>query len=240
MGVFVINNNNLILVGSDSVWLFDFGNKMLVCNPYEMQLKEENTLLITENENQLLKNVLSMTLYAFGKWGGIKGLTVEKDYPELNELFASFLNEIHVEPVLTEDSLRFYKNEVQITYEDVIQNVLDKKLQDEAERENKDDGNEHAAKEVNSKYDKGLWHKIIWKSEYDSFLKEKMDKSDKLKTRMGNNFYMVSYKCPDCGEKLFMVVYPEGKEYLIETDEKGGDKYCEGEGAEKVDLAKLC
>jgi len=208
-------------MGSDSVWAFDFGNKMLVCNSYKMNLKEEDTLLITENENQLLNNVLSMTLYAFGKWGKIKGLTVDKDYSDLNQLFGSFLSEIQVEPVLTVDSLRFYKNDVQITYEDIIQNVLDKKLQDETEIENKDNENDDATMENNSKYNKGLWHKIIWKSEHDSFLKERIDKSDKLKTRMGNNFYMSTYKCPDCGEKLFMVVYPEGKEYLIETDQKG-------------------
>ena len=217
--MFVINNNSLVLVGSDSVWMFDFGNKMLVCNPYEMHLKEENTLLMTEN--QLMKNLLSMTLYAFGKWGKIKGLTVEKEYSDLNDLFSSFLNEIQVEPVLTADSLRFYKNEVQITYEEVIQSVLDKKLQEEAEKDDKDNENEYESKIYNSKYNKGLWHKIIWKSEHETFSKEKINESEKLKARMGNNFYMVSYKCPDCGEKLYMVVYPEGKEYLIETDEKG-------------------
>lgn len=218
-GVFVINNNNLILVGSDSVWIFDFGNKMLACNSYEMHLKEENILLIPEDE--LLENVLNMTLYAFGKWGKIKGLTVENDYPNLNDLFGNFLSEIHVEPVMTVDWLRFYKNGVQITYEDIIQNVLDRLLQDDTEKENKDDRVNDAKEENYGEFNKGLWHKVVWKSEHTSFVKESMDKSDQLKTRIGNNFYMVSYKCPECGEKLFMVVYPMGKEYLIETDEKG-------------------
>jgi hypothetical protein len=218
--VFVINNNNLILEGKDSVLLFDFGNKMISWNPVELHLKEESIVQITKYE--LLENVLNMTLYVFGKWKKIKGLTVEKDYSKLNILFGNFLNEINVEPVLAADNLRFFKGGIQITYEDIIQELLDRlKPQDEEEsdetKDNESEGNEKGI----SKYNLGLWHKMVWTSGRYTFEREELSESDKAKSRIGNNFYMVAYKCPDCGEKLYLVIYPMGKELLIETDEKG-------------------
>lgn len=36
-----------------------------------------------------VRDVLNVVLYAFGKWGNIKGLRVDKDYVQLNRLFAA-------------------------------------------------------------------------------------------------------------------------------------------------------
>ena len=42
--------------------------------------------------------------------------------------------------------------------------------------------------------------------------------AERRRNRLGNNFYMVGYLCPDCGRNLHMVVYPEGKEFSDETE----------------------
>ena len=51
-----------------------------------------------------------MVLYAFGKWGNIKGLRVDKDYVRLNRLFAQILGEFQVESQYAPEHFRFYKN----------------------------------------------------------------------------------------------------------------------------------
>lgn len=215
--VFIVNDNNLFLAGKDSVLLFDFGNKTIGFNPVKVNLKEGYIEQIVRNE--ILENILNMTLYVFGKWGKIKGLTVEKDYTQLNKLFENCLYRIKIEPVMTADNLFFYREGNPVTYEKVIQFALDDmKRQIEEEDAGTEDTESEEAKD--SKYNIGLWHKIVWKSERYSFKKVELSESDKQKSRIGNNFYMVPYVCPVCKEKLYMVVYPIGKELLIETDEK--------------------
>ena len=218
--IFVIKNNNLVLVGNDRVMIFDFSNKVISSNTVEVNLKEDSIVQIVKNE--LLENVLNMTLYTFGKWGKIKGLTVERDYPQINALFGNILKEIDIEPILSTDNLRLYRNGVQITYEDMIQMILDQ--QEQQKHNNDNQAGEAVPGEVaqaKGKYDIGLWHKIVWKSERYPFEKVHVTEQDKIKNRIGHNFYKVGYKCPICKEKLSMVIYPEGEELLIETDEKG-------------------
>ncbi len=218
--IFIIRNNGLVLTGSDKVMIFDFSNKVIGSNAVEVNLKEDSIIQITKNE--LLENVLNMTLYAFGKWGKIKGLTVERDYPQINALFGNILKEIEIEPILSADNLRLYRYGVQITYEDMIRIILeqqelkDRKLDEPAVEEVP--GEEAQTK---GKYDIGLWHKIVWKSEQHAFEKCNLTEQEKLKSRIGNNFYKVGCKCPICKEKLYMVIYPEGEELLVDTDEKG-------------------
>ncbi len=218
--IFIIRNNNLVLAGSDGVMIFDFGNKAVSINTAEVNLKEDSIVQVTKNE--LLENVLNMTLYAFGKWGKIKGLTVERDYPQINTLFGNILKEIGIEPMLTAENLRLYRNDIQITYEDMIQLILEQ----QEKQEQMIDGQAGEALPEKStqdkgRYDIGLWHKILWKGIRYTFETEELSVDEKIKARIGNNFYKVGCKCPICGEKLSMVIYPEGEELLIETDEKG-------------------
>lgn len=215
--IFIINNNSLLLIGKDNVLLFDFGNKRFGSSSFEVPLKEDGIDLIIRNE--LLENILNMTLYVFGKWGKIKGLSVEKDYAQLNLLFDSFLKEIHVEPVLTEDNLRLYKNGIQITYEELVQEALDKQRKQGDEKQPEDKTTVSKTGEELHKYNIGLWHKMVWTSETFSFQKD--DENEQDNARAVRNFVPVAYHCPNCDENLSMVIYPEGKELLIETDEKG-------------------
>lgn len=235
-GIFVINNNDIILAGEDRSLFFNFDNKRSFSNMVDLPINEDKVKQFAQNA--LLVNALNMILYAFGKWGGIKGLKVEMDYDQLNRLINNILEEIDIESNLTKDNFRFYKDGVQMAYEEVIQAILDKsnaedegdiekedreKEDREKESEQKDDNEEELVKkqeEENNKYDLGLWHNICWIAGNFTFVKEELSKGDRDKARLGNDFYIVNYKCPVCGEKLYMVVYPAGKEFRIETGEE--------------------
>lgn len=74
--------------------VFNFDNRKVNTNIIELPDREEDAEPIGNNE--ILTNVLNMTLYAFGKWGTIKGLKVERDYNQLDELFQTILRDIKV------------------------------------------------------------------------------------------------------------------------------------------------
>lgn len=203
---FVALNNFLILPGEVRSLVFNFDNRKAITNIIEIPIAQE--AIEDVGENVLVTNALEMILYAFGKWGNIKGLKVEKDYAQLNAMFSRILQEIKVEPGFRNDGFRFYKEGVQLTYEDVIQAAVEAGKKEAPEEE-----------EEPEEEKLGLWHNVRWEMKTCGFAKERILGEEKAKARIGNNFYMVGYKCPDCGEKLFMVVYPVDQEYLVETQE---------------------
>lgn len=204
--LFVILNNFLILPGDVRSLVFNFDNRKVNTNVIEIPIVEEAIQPI--DENVLVTNVLDMILYAFGKWGTIKGIRVEKDYAQLNALFTEILREIKVEPGYRNDNFRFYQDGIQITYEDVVQKAL------EAEAKRKEELEEEQEEEK-----LGLWHNMKWVTAKMSFKKEEPSQTAQESERIGNNFYMVGYQCPNCGKNLHMVVYPVDKEFLVETEE---------------------
>ncbi|WP_099467100.1 AAA family ATPase [Konateibacter massiliensis] len=217
--IFLINNNDLVLLGTGRSFFFNFDSKRAYSNIIDVTVNEDSTVQMGDNE--MLENALNMTLYTFGKWGGIKGLKVEKDYEQLNKLLQYIVKEIDVEVSMTRDNLRFYKSGIQTTYEEVIQMILDKSKPEEEQPGNEpEETPEEEAKTREKEYSIGLWHKMVWTSEKMSFTKSELTGQDKAKSRLGNQFYMVNYKCPLCGEKLHMLVYPRGEEFRIETDEE--------------------
>ncbi len=208
-GNFVILNHFLILPGNVRSLVMNFDNKKAGTNIIELPDKEEDMEPISENA--LLANVLNMALYAFGKWGVIKGLKVDQDYTQLNSLFTSILQSLKITPSYRNDNFRFYKDNVQITYEEVVQAALEagkQKEQDSMEEEEQDDSKKT-----------GLWHNMRWSVARSSFHKEETDAYEKKAARLGNNFYITGYLCPSCHNKLYMSVYPQGKEFAIETEE---------------------
>lgn len=200
-GVFVVVDNYMILQGEVRSLFFHFDSRKVATNIIEIP---EQTHIEAVDKNLRVQNAINMILYAFGKWGTIKGIRVEKDYAQLNRLFAGIMQEYEVEPEYTPEYMRFYRNGMRITYEDVIQMAI------EYSDEN--------ASEVDVR-GQGLWRKIVWKKAKTQFARVDTTVEERKGGRLGNNFYRVGYLCPSCGENLHMVVYPEGKEFRIETEE---------------------
>ena len=103
------------------------------------------------------------------------------------------------------------KSKIRLTYEDVIEAVLS------------DEPEEVLLPEEEEL--QGLWHKLVWKKAASSFLMRDTTLAERRRNRIGNNFYLAGYLCPKCGSQLYMAVYPEGREFQIETEE-GGSPHC--------------
>ncbi len=206
-GQFVILGDYLILHGRVRSLFFNFESRKVQTNLIDLSIKEEEAVEI--GSRSCVQNVLNLTLYAFGKWGMIRGIKVEQDYAQLNAIFNGVLREISIEPGYSHENFRFYKGGIRLNYEDVIQAAL------EAE-ENAQEGRA-AEREASA----GLWHKLIWQKQKLSFAKRDVSFEESQKNRLGGNFYMVGYQCPKCRKNLHMTVFPQGKEFRIETTEGG-------------------
>ena len=207
-GKFVVLNNFLIMSGNVRSLVFNFDNRKVNTNIIELPDREEDTEPVEDNE--FLTNVLNMALYAFGKWGVIKGIRVDQDYSQLNSLFQEILKDMKITPGFRDDNFRFYKDNIQITYEEVVQAAVEegnRRAQEMKEEEEDNQPEEHL----------GLWHKICWEIERCSFAKSELTDYERHADRLGNNFYLTGFHCPKCQEKLFMVIYPEGEEYRVYT-----------------------
>lgn len=201
-GLFVVIDNTLILQGDVRSLFFHFDSRKVITNIIDLEIPLQKITLI--EGNPYVKNVINMLLYAFGKWGNIKGLKVEKDYKQLSQLFTNILNELEIESEYTAEHFWFFENGVRIVYEDVMQTALEHK--------------EHSAEDLEEEKT-GLWHKLIWKHVYEDFGVEETTVKERNRNRLGNNFYLTSFVCPVCEKKIHSVVYPVGKEFVIDTDE---------------------
>lgn len=201
-GIFAVIDNYIILQGEVRSLFFHFDSRRMVTNIIDLAVKEEEVQDTTDNVQ--VQNVINMILYAFGKWGTLGGLVVEKNYVQLNRLFSGIMREFGVEPEYNQEHFYFYKDRIRITYEDVIQLALEY---------------EEAAPPEADGEEGGLWHRLVWKKEQTRFSRVETSLKERQKERLGNNFYMVGYLCPSCGEKLHMAVYPEGREFRIASDE---------------------
>lgn len=206
-GYFVVVGDYLILQGSVRSLFFNFETKKVVTNLIDIPVKEEEIVEIGDQTK--IQNSLNMVLYAFGKWGTIRGVKVEQDYAQLNRIFTGVLQEISIEPGYSRENFRFYREGVRFNYEDVIQAAI----------EARDDVIEKSGDEKESS--RGLWHKLVWKRGKAVFSKSDTTFEERQKNRQGNNFYMVGYRCPKCRDYLHMGVFPVGKEFRIETSEGG-------------------
>ncbi|MCH5254712.1 MAG: hypothetical protein J1F41_07285 [Lachnospiraceae bacterium] len=242
--VFAIANNNLILAGEVRSLIFSLDTKRAYTSIMELPPKGEG--LAPMPSDSLLNNVMDMILYAFGKWGIISGLKVEKDYRELNALFETILRPVKVEPDFSEDSFCFYKDGIQVTYEDVMLAILkllrsEGRLKEgqilvtsESKEEASDDISQNHSEENtpdseksttetmaedNDDYEIGLWHNLCWKKASYSFQKSSYNETGNTRSRIGYDFYISNHLCPKCDNRLYMGVYPVNKELLIDTEE---------------------
>jgi len=201
---FVVIGDYLIIQGRVRSLFFNFESKKVITNVVDIPMDGQDIIEIEDDSK--VCNVLNLVLYAFGKWGAIKGIKVDKNYAQVNSLFESVLHEFHVEPNYSQDNFRFFRDGVRINYEDVVAYALEsteEKIEEEQEEEES----------------QGLWYNLVWKKKMASFIKTETTFEQRQANRLGNNFYMVGYQCPKCKENLHMVVFPEGGEFRIETEE---------------------
>lgn len=243
-GDIIIRKNTMILVGRVRSMYFELAARRVYSDIEELEFDRANAFEM--GNNKLITNIINMLLYPFGKWGAIKGLNVEQDYMVLAALFSQIYKEIDVETYFTKTSFKFFINGIQITFEDAMEKCIDyiqkqRDIKREAANPKEDNGKnetEKKTKEDNSRNSTekdtedttginveeerkgtGLWHNMKWNSGKFQFNREDVDKKYANSHRIGNNFYMVPYECPDCGEHLHMVVYPQRKENVIDTDD---------------------
>lgn len=242
--ILVVTNNYLILAGDVRSLVFNFDNTKIYTTILE--IPPESAQLEALPSDAFLNNVLNITIYAFGKWGSISGLKVDKDYKTLNALFSQIFRPVSVEPEFGESNFRFYKSGMQITYEDAVisalillrqelklndkQSLITAEANDDNETVSQDDpsGENDARSRHKNKFDLddyendyeiGLWHNLCWKKDTAHFTRSPISDGDSAKSRIGNNFYMTNYLCPKCEGRLYLGVYPVDKELLIETEE---------------------
>lgn len=206
-GNFVVVGDYLILQGRVRSLFFNFETRKVLTNLIDIPVKEEEVVEIGGQTK--IQNALNMVLYAFGKWGMIRGVKVEQDYAQLNRIFVGVLQEIFIEPGYSRECFRFYKEGIRLNYEDVIQTAIE--AREDAVEESQ------AEKEPSG----GLWHKLLWRKQTAVFSKSETTFEERQKMRQGNNFYMVGYRCPKCRDHLHMAVFPVGEEFRIETSEGG-------------------
>ena len=203
-GNFIVSGNFLILPGKERSVIFNYDTRRVTTNLSDDKLGRKSAEPI-ENDSQLV-NIFNLVLYAFGKWGALKGITVEKDYKKINSLFAAVFGEFGVAADYTAQHCFWYKDGTRITYEDAIQLAIDSEQQKVMD-------DEIAQEET------GLWHSTVWKVEEEQFKFEKLPMSQRRKGRIGHNFYKVGYDCPHCNGKLYMASFSKKEKPVIDTVE---------------------
>ena len=203
-GNFVISGNFLILPGKERSVIFNYDTRRVTTNLSDDKLSRKVPEPIREGSG--LINIFNLVLYAFGKWGALKGITVEKDYKKINTLFGAVFGAYGVSADYTEQHCFWYKDGTRITYEDVIQLAIE---------------SEHRQSEPEEDIEEetGLWHSTTWKLDDQSFIFEKLPMAQRRKGRIGHNFYKVGYACPHCGEKLYMASFSGREKPVIDTVE---------------------
>ena len=199
-GNFVVMDNFLVLSGRERSVIFNYDTRRVSTNIIDLKLDKVNVQTISP-QSQLI-NIFNLVLYAFGKWGALKGITVEKDETQINTLFGAVFGQIGVTAEYTAQYCFLYKGDMRITYEDAIQLAIEK---DNDEAEDEEDKTA------------GLWHNMVWKVVNEEFAFSRTSLEERKRGRLGNNFYKVGYDCPRCGQKLYMAVFPEKDEPVIDT-----------------------
>ena len=202
-GFILAENNTVILPGSVNSLIFDFDLKKVY--PNIIDIPDMPADISEIDGKQLLKNIFNMTLYIFGKWGALQGIRVEHTYEKIDLLLKQILKEAGAEAYYSRNGIKFSCDGKSVVFEDIILAAVNKIKEDErTEEEGLEDG-------VEEEYPQGLWHDMKWKTTNVSFARQDLDGSTQGKDRLGSNFYIIPYKCPQCGGHLHMSVYPDGK-----------------------------
>ncbi len=121
-GRFVIMGDRLVLEGVVRSLFFHFDIQKTEVQLIDLSADEEEEVEMTEHPE--LEELITIAVYAFEKWGALKGVHVEQDVEQLDHIFAEILGAYDMEVFFSEEKLEFYQSGIRITYEDVIEAVL--------------------------------------------------------------------------------------------------------------------
>ena len=121
-GRFVIMGDRLVLEGVVRSLFFHFDIQKTEVQLIDLSADEEEEVEMTEHPE--LEELIAIAVYAFEKWGALKGDHVEQDVEQLDHIFAEILGAYEMEAFFSEEKLEFYQSGIRITYEDVIEAVL--------------------------------------------------------------------------------------------------------------------
>ena len=121
-GRFVIMGDRLILEGLVRSLFFHFDIQKVSVELAELPDDDGEELEIQEYPG--LADLITIAVYAFDKFGVIKGIDSEKDVQQLNQVFGEILGIYHLKSDFSEENIEFYKSGMRITYEDVLDTVI--------------------------------------------------------------------------------------------------------------------
>ncbi len=121
-GRFVIMGDRLVLEGFVRSLFFHFDIQKAEVRFVELPTDDEKELEISAHPE--LEDLITMAVYAFEKWGAFKGLRVEQEFSQLQQVFAEILSVYNLELAFSDEKMEFYRDGICITYEDVVETVL--------------------------------------------------------------------------------------------------------------------
>lgn len=121
-GQFVIMGDRLILEGFIRSLIFHFDIQQTEVRLTEMLGDEGEELEISDYRG--IEDLITMAVYAFEKWGTLKGVRVEQKIESLHQIFGDILRIYQIEVEFTKDRMQFLKAGMPVTYEDVVETVL--------------------------------------------------------------------------------------------------------------------
>ena len=124
-GIFVVIDNYMILQGEVRSLFFHFDTRNVATNIIDIPVKEDEIGEV--GTNMRVQNAINLILYAFGKWGTIKGVRVDKSFEQLNTLFTDIMKEMQFAPSIDGDELTLqipaYREDMD-SYPDVAEEVI--------------------------------------------------------------------------------------------------------------------
>lgn len=121
-GRFLIMGDRLVLEGMVRSLFFHYDIQKAEVELAD--LPEMEGEVVEMSAHPLLGDIITITLYAFEKWGVLKGLYVEQDISQLNQIFKEIVGAYHLEAEFSENGIQFYKSGIRITYEEVLEAAL--------------------------------------------------------------------------------------------------------------------
>lgn len=121
-GRFILMGDRLILEGVVRSLFFHFDIQQAEVKWMDLSFEDEEELQIEDYPG--LEDLIAMAVFVFQKWGVLTGITVERNVPQLEQLFGKILAPYQLDTVFTDENIEFYQSGMRITYEDVAETVI--------------------------------------------------------------------------------------------------------------------